>query len=82
VCEEDSPRERTLREDWPVVDGNWKHAGVEEIPRAVREWHFLGLGVPAKQLRTQRKGMRVERERESGMGWGGRESKVSARSAP
>jgi hypothetical protein len=30
----------------------------------VREWRFLGLGVPAKQLRSQRKGMGIERERE------------------
>jgi hypothetical protein len=43
-------------------------AGVEEIPcEQVREQHFLGLGVPAKQLRSWRKGMGVERE--SGMGW-------------
>jgi hypothetical protein len=30
----------------------------------VREWHFLGSGVPAKQLRSWRKGKGVERERE------------------
>jgi hypothetical protein len=51
----------------------------------VREWRFLGLGVPAKQLRSQRKGMGIERERErehAGWGGGGRESKVSAGSAP
>jgi hypothetical protein len=23
--------ERTLREDWPVVDGGWRPAGVEEL---------------------------------------------------
>jgi hypothetical protein len=34
----------------------------------VREWCFLGSGVLAKQLRSQRKGMGVERE--SRMGWG------------
>jgi hypothetical protein len=75
-------RDRTLREDWPVVDGNWRHAGAEEIPcEQVREQHFLGLGVPVKQLRSWRKGMGVERER---VGWsgGGWESKVSAGSAP
>jgi hypothetical protein len=69
ACEEDSPRERTLREDWLVVDGNWKHAGVEEIScELMRERHFLGSGIPVKQLRSQRKGMEVERK--SGMGWG------------
>jgi hypothetical protein len=40
----------------------------------VKEWHFLGSGVPVKQLRSRRKGMGVERERESerarGIGWG------------
>jgi hypothetical protein len=52
---------------------------------SVREWCFLGSGVPAKQLRSQRKGMGVwrdrqrerEREREGGMG-GGQEIKVGA----
>jgi hypothetical protein len=94
VCEKDSLRERTLREDWLVVDGSWRHAGAEEILcELVREWHFLGLGVPAKQLRSRRKGMRVEREREQererererereGWGGGGWESKVSAGSIP
>jgi hypothetical protein len=55
---------------------------VEEIPcEQVRERHFLGSGVPAKQLRSQRKGMGVERERER-VGWsrGVWESKVGARS--
>jgi hypothetical protein len=48
-----------------VVDGNWRHAGTEEIPCELkRERRFLGLGVPVKQLRSQRKGMEVERERE------------------
>jgi hypothetical protein len=64
---------RTLREDWPVVDGSWRHAGAEELPcELVRECLFLGLGVPVKQLGSWRKGMGVEREREreSGMGWG------------
>jgi hypothetical protein len=32
ACEKDSPREGTLREDWPVVDGSWRHAGAEELP--------------------------------------------------
>jgi hypothetical protein len=36
----------------------------------MREWCFLGSGVLAKQLRSWKKGMGVERERESGMGWG------------
>jgi hypothetical protein len=49
----------------------------------VREWCFLGLGVPVKQLRSQRKEMGIERERErererAGWGRGGQESKVSA----
>jgi hypothetical protein len=61
--------ERTLREDWPVVDGNWRCTGVEEIPcEQVREQRFLGSGVLEKQLRSWRKGMGVERE--SRMGWG------------
>jgi hypothetical protein len=52
--------EKTLREDWPVVDGSWRHAGVEELPcELVREWHFLGLGVPVKQLRSHRKARRA-----------------------
>jgi hypothetical protein len=58
----------TERED---IDGHWRHAGEKEIPsELVREWHFLGSGVPAKQLRSQKKGMGVERERkrEKGMG--------------
>jgi hypothetical protein len=58
-------RERTLREDWPVVDGSWRCTGEEELPcELVREWRFLGSGVLAKQLRSRRKGMEVERERE------------------
>jgi hypothetical protein len=61
--------ERTLREDWPVVDGSWRCPGAEELPCELKmEWRFLGLGVPVKQLRSQRKGMGVERERERGMG--------------
>jgi hypothetical protein len=47
---------------------------VEEIPcEQVRQRCFLGSGVLAKQLRSQRMGMGVEREseKESGMGWGG-----------
>jgi hypothetical protein len=56
-----------LREDWLVVDGNWRFTRVEEIPcEQVREQHFLGLRVPAKQLRREWD----LRERESGMGWG------------
>jgi hypothetical protein len=48
--------ERTLREDWPMVDGGWRHAGVEELPcELVREWCFLGSGIPVKQLRSWRK---------------------------
>jgi hypothetical protein len=39
--------ERTLRDDWLVVDGSWRCTGVEELPcELVREWRFLGLGVP------------------------------------
>jgi hypothetical protein len=57
--------ERTLREDWPVVDSSWRRAGVEELPcELVREQRFLGSGVPVKQLRSWRKGMGVERKRE------------------
>jgi hypothetical protein len=63
-----------------VVDGSCRHAEAEELPcELMREWHFLGLGVPGKQLRSRRKGMGVERERESvGWGAGSWESKVSA----
>jgi hypothetical protein len=44
-------RKRTLREDWLVVDGNWRCAGAKEIPcELVREQCFLGSGVLAKQL--------------------------------
>jgi hypothetical protein len=68
-----------LREDWPVVDGNWRHTGVEEIScEQVRERHFLRLGVPAKQLRFRKKGMGVERERErDGVGEARRARSVS-----
>jgi hypothetical protein len=53
-------QEMTLREDWLVVDGNWRRAGAEELPREqVREWCCLGSGVPAKQLRSWRKEMGV-----------------------
>jgi hypothetical protein len=52
--------ERTLREDWPVVDGSWRHAEEEELPcELVREWRFLGSGVPVKQLRSRRKAGRA-----------------------
>jgi hypothetical protein len=97
VCKEDSLREMTLREDWPVVNGSWRHTWTEEFPcELLREHHFLGSGVPAKQLWSRRKGMGAKRERErdgvgeagrarsvSGMrGGGGQESKVSAGSSP
>jgi hypothetical protein len=52
--------ERTLREDWLVVDGSWKCTGAEELPcELVREWRFLGLGVLVKQLRSLRKARRA-----------------------
>jgi hypothetical protein len=55
---------------------------VEELPcELAREWRFLGSGVLAKQLRSWRKVMGVEKERE-GWGGGGRESKLNAGSAP
>jgi hypothetical protein len=67
-----------LREDWPVVDGGCRCAGVEEFCcELVREQRFLGSGVLARQLWSWRKGMGVERER-AGWGGGGQESKVSA----
>jgi hypothetical protein len=70
-------RERTLREDWTVVDGSWKRAGAELPCELVREWCFLGLWVLVKQLRSQRKGMGVEREREQdGVGESGRARSV------
>jgi hypothetical protein len=65
LCVLEELSERTLREDWPVVDGNWRCAGAEEIPcEQVREQCFLGSGVPARQLRPWRKGLGVEREKE------------------
>jgi hypothetical protein len=74
-------RERTFREDWPVVDGGWRHAGVEEFPcELVRERCFLGLGVLAKQLWSRRKGIGVEREREKE--WDGVGEARRARSVP
>jgi hypothetical protein len=52
--------DRTLKEDWPVVDGSWRRARVEEFPcELVREWRFLELGVPVKQLRSRRKAGRA-----------------------
>jgi hypothetical protein len=72
-----------LREDWLVVDGGWRRAVMEEFPcELVRERCFLGSGVPAKQLWSQRNGMGGERERErerarDGVGEAGR-----ARSVP
>jgi hypothetical protein len=51
---------RTLREDWPVLDGGWRRAGGEELPcELVREWRFLGSGIPVKHLRSQRKARRA-----------------------
>jgi hypothetical protein len=42
--------ERTLWEDWPVVDGSWRCAGVEELPcELVREWHFIRIEVGGSQ---------------------------------
>jgi hypothetical protein len=63
-----------LREDWPVVDGIWRCTGVEELPcELVREWCFLGLGIPTKQIWSKKKGMEVKREREcDGVGEAGR----------
>jgi hypothetical protein len=71
--------ERTLREDWPVVDGSWRCTGLEELPcELVRECGiFLGSGVPVKQLRSQRKEMGVAGGGQDGMGESGR-----ARSVP
>jgi hypothetical protein len=64
-----------------VVDGSWRCTEAEELHcELVREWRFLGSGVPTKQLRSRRKGMVVERERErvqDGAGEAGR-----ARSVP
>jgi hypothetical protein len=60
-------RERTLREDWQVVDGNWRHTGEEESPRELRVVfsRIRGFG---KALRSWRKGMGVEREKWDGVG--------------
>jgi hypothetical protein len=82
LCARRTHRQRTLREDWPVVGGKWRHTGAEEIPCVqVRERGFLGSWVPAEQLRSWRKGVGVETETE----WdrvGEQESKVSAGSTP
>jgi hypothetical protein len=76
-------QERTLREDWPVVDGNWRHAGAEEIPcEQVREWRFLGSGFLAKQLRSGGREWELRERERAGWGGRGRESKVSAGSTP
>jgi hypothetical protein len=57
--------ERTMREDWPVVDGSWRRTGAENLPcELVREWCFLGSGILVKQLRSRRKEMGIERERQ------------------
>jgi hypothetical protein len=71
---------KTLREDWLLVDGSWRRAGTEELPcELVIEWHILGLGIPVKQLRSQRKAMGIERDRKRAeWGGGGLESKVRA----
>jgi hypothetical protein len=64
-----------------VVDGNWRHTGAEELPcELVRERCFLEWGVPAKQLRSQRKGIGVERESRVGLGRLGEQGQ--SRSAP
>jgi hypothetical protein len=66
-----------------VVDGNWRHAGAEEIPcEQVREQCFLGSGF--WQSSSDPVGTEWElRERErEGWGLGGWESKVSSGSTP
>jgi hypothetical protein len=49
-------RERTLREDWPVVDGNWRHAGVEEIPREPKGVVFSRIGGSGKAAQISEEG--------------------------
>ena len=41
-------QERTLREDWPVVDDNWWHTGAEEIPVSCERVAFSRIGGPGK----------------------------------
>jgi hypothetical protein len=49
--------ERTLREDWPVVDGSWRRAGVKELPcELMREWHFFRIRGPGKAAQIPEKG--------------------------
>jgi hypothetical protein len=49
--------ERTLREDWPVVDGSWRCTGAEEPPcELVREWHFSRIGGPGKAAQILEEG--------------------------
>jgi hypothetical protein len=57
--------------------------GQRKFPVSCERVAFPRIRVPAKQLRSRRKGMGVERERgRAGWGGGGQESKVSAGSAP
>jgi hypothetical protein len=63
-----------------LAGGGWQlevHWGRGTSRELMREWCFLGSGVPVKQLRSQRKGMGVERERErDGVGEAGRTTSV------
>jgi hypothetical protein len=72
ACKEDLLRERTLKEDWLVVDGGWRHTGAEELPcELVRQKCFLGSGFwqSSSDLEGRKWELR-ERERERGIGWG------------
>jgi hypothetical protein len=70
LCARRTHRERTLRDDWQVVDGNWRRAGAEKLPcELVREQCFLGKGVLAKQLRSR--GREWELRAQDGVGEAG-----------
>jgi hypothetical protein len=51
-------RERTSREDWPVVNGSWRCAGAKELPcELVREWSFVfRIGGPSKAVQIPEEG--------------------------
>jgi hypothetical protein len=40
--------EQTLREDWPVVNGGWRHTGVEELPCELVRVALSRIGGPSK----------------------------------
>jgi hypothetical protein len=72
-------QERTLREDWPVVDGNWRRSGMEEIPLSCEGVAFSRMRGSGKaaQILEEGNGSRERERARDGMGEDGR-----ARSVP